>query len=557
LRDFFEGERDSLPHGMVSIRALNNHDAIVFWGRADRRFGVGLQRALTAICTIVEGVPMIYQEQEVGSYHYFRRLFWARQRVPEMRRGNADYLSIHCPPSIFGVLRSMGNFHAVGLVNLSGGKVEGEIGLPDYIIPAGGTILYDAISGRKIDVKSSLFQWSFEPYEVAILRVGQPPEGEIPEEQHRPQSLNSVPGDAGFNWKPSPEGGKFKITGLEGTISGKDVEFEWNSYEDGSIQIIATAGSPGQGELSLQIVGVDRWFVKSITGVYEDRLMRRHYPWPDENLYHWDPSFVWGYEPHNLYRHTLPSGRQWHSAVAPLPPQDGRIGFASSSGDGILLLNIESNAMNIVLTDRSELPDPRPYGLTLRFLASDESLNPGWVPGYQRSFWTEIPIKSHREENEPLKVTFTLAPLKGIESAMAPIESFAPNTTGKEIIGTGRYNLSHDRLWLMEPNTVEWRDLPLKNPGEYTLWMQLRHSERSPEETELSKHYHIALDGKPVIFEWARLNTWHTGNGYFGWAKAPAGFLKAGKHSLRIETSHTWLALLPHFYISRDPSFAP
>ena len=166
-------------------------------------------------------------------------------------------------------------------------------------------------------------------------------------------------------------------------------------------------------------------------------------------------------------------------------------------------------------------------------------------------------MKSYREENEPLKVTFTLAPLKQIESAIVPIKSFAPTTSGKEIIGTGRCNISHDRLWLIEPNTVEWIDLPLKNPGEYSLWMQLRHSERSPKETELSKHYHIALDGKPVIFGWEQLNAWHTGNGYFGWAKAPVGFLKAGKHSLRIETSHTWLALLPHFYISRDPSFAP
>ena len=66
---------------------------------------------------------------------------------------------------------------------------------------------------------------------MAILRVGQPPEGEIPQERRKPQSVSSVPGDAGFNWKPSPEGGKFRITGLEGTISRKDVELEWNRYE--------------------------------------------------------------------------------------------------------------------------------------------------------------------------------------------------------------------------------------------------------------------------------------------------------------------------------------
>jgi len=265
---------------------------------------------------------------------------------------------------------------------------------------------------------------------------------------------------------------------------------------------------------------------------------------------------VWGYEPHNLYSHFLPAGRQWQSAVAPLRER-GQIGFAGPDGNGIVLRDIATNAMNVVLTDRSEQPDPEPYGLTLRFIARDEALSPRWTPGYRRAVWTEIPTEPSSRLGQRLHVALTVASLRNFERAVSRARPSDPPGGARQTIGPGERVFHHNRLWLVEPNTVNWTDLPLEHAGDCTLWLQLRHSERGPKQTELTEHYHIELDGRPVAFEWARLNAWRDGNGYFGWARADVGHLRAGRHSLSVRTSHRWCALSPRSYISRDASFRP
>jgi len=285
LRDYLENERGSLPRGMIMLRALNNHDTIVSRGRADRQFGVGLQQALTAVCTVIEGVPMIYQEQEVGSYRYLRRLFWARRRVPELRRGAADYVGVQSPPAVFAVLRSLGDSHAVALVNLSGELVEGEVRLLAQGVRGGRGSVYDAVSGRGARVRGGGFTWRFEPYGAAMLRIGRRPDGDVPAQRHRPQSSSTAPRGARFTWEPSSEGGRFRAAGVEGVVSGAGVSVRSARREDGSIALTATAQASGDAELSVRVLGVERWFVETVTGVYEDRLMRRHYPWP-KGSYH-------------------------------------------------------------------------------------------------------------------------------------------------------------------------------------------------------------------------------------------------------------------------------
>ncbi|NPV45322.1 MAG: hypothetical protein HPY69_00055 [Armatimonadetes bacterium] len=527
-------EQGSLPRGMVQLRAINNHDTVVEHGRADRRYGVGLQRALTAVCCLVEGVPMIYQEQEVGSYDYFRRLFWARRRVPELCRGAADYTGVRAPDGVFAVLRTLEGSHALGLVNLSAQPVEGEVTLPGGVIPAAGTTLHDAITGRELAVTGRRFTWRLEPYGCAVLRIGLAPEGQMPEERHQPQSAGSL------QWRVTAEGGTLTET----------------PRPEGGTEYTFTAEAVATGELRLQLTGVDRWLATAVTGVYEDRLMRRHYPWPAEGGYHWDPTMVWGFEPHHLYRACLPAGRQWQSAVAPLLA-DGFLAFAGADGQAVRIAGIETNAHNVVLTDRSEEPDPEPYGLTLRFLARDEALNPWWSPAYQRSGWVEIPNPHALAPMEPLRVSFHLAPGGDFVTILRQAPGPAPASEGRREVGLASYHEGSGRLWFPEPNTVRWTGLPLSQSGDYTLWLELRHSERGPQETELTPHYQITLDGQPVAFEWQRLNAWSTGNGYFGWAKAKVGRLESGLHSVEVRTTHTWCALQSRLYISRDPGFVP
>jgi len=550
LTDYFLREQGSLPPGMITLRTMNNHDTVVDQGRADRRFGVAAQRALVAVCTVVEGVPMIYQEQEVGSYSYLRKLFWARRRVPEMRRGTADYAAAEGPAEVFTVLRSVNGTHAIGLVNLSWETVRGEFRVMDL----GDARLYDAVSGNEAQMADGRFAWTLAPYDAAVLRVGSPPEGEVPGERHAPQSVSDVAPNAALVWRGDAgtvevtAGGvrcRVLATGLNTTVA----------EAGGQVVIEATGPTPGEGGLELQFTGVDRWLAETVTGVYEDRLLRRHYPWP-EGLYKWETTNCWGYEPHNLYSHQLPAGRQWQSAVSDLV-DDGSVILAGWEGRGIRVRCIDSNAENIVLTDRSEETDPEPYGLTLRFLAHDDALSRDWVPAYAFAGWTEFPSVRSAAAMGPPRLRIELSELADFAQALADAPPPSRPAAAQRRIGPGRSNESFGRLWLIEPNTVEWEGLRLSRAGDCTLWLELRHSEIGPDRTELTPHYHIELGGKPVTFEWARLDAWHTGNGYFGWARADVGPLQLGEHTMRIETTHTWCGIGPRTYISHDPAFRP
>jgi hypothetical protein len=556
LTDYFENERGSLPRGMLSIRTINNHDTVVEHGRADRRFGIGLQRALMGVCCVVEGVPMIYHEQEVGSYEHFRRLFWGRRSVPEMCRGSADYLAVKAPPEVFAVLRTLNGKHAVGLVNLSPTAVEADLELPAGVIPKRGATLGDVAGRRALRVEGTRFHWPLGPYQTSIIAVGS--NRMAPRERHRPESTSDVPPEGRLSVEKTEGGMRFEAAGMSGIVEGRSVDLRVGpSYEQTGCRLVARAQRPGEGELSIRLQGVDRWFASTETGLYEDRLLRRHSPWP-EGKCHWDPSIVWGYEPHNLYRSTLPCGRQWQSAVAPLHPDDPRIGFAGRYGIGVVLRDIRTNAMNVVLTDDSEQPNPEPYGLTLRFVARDGALHPRWTPGYRRTVWTEVPASAFAHQDQPLEVSFVLADLG--QHFVQAIESAPPPTLpspGARQLGPGKHNLSWDRLWLIEPNTVTWTDLPLSADGDYTLWLQLRHSEAGPDGRDLCGHYQAELDGRALALEWPKLNVWSTGNGYFGWAKADLGALQAGPHKLSLTTTHTWCALHRRMYVSRDPTFVP
>ena len=83
LRDFLERERGSYPRGARILRYLGNHDTVCEAGRAQQLYGAGLARALYGVCLMAQGVPMMYQEDEVGNYEALRRLNWARRNVPE------------------------------------------------------------------------------------------------------------------------------------------------------------------------------------------------------------------------------------------------------------------------------------------------------------------------------------------------------------------------------------------------------------------------------------------------------------------------------------------
>ncbi|MDX9976280.1 MAG: alpha-amylase family glycosyl hydrolase, partial [FCB group bacterium] len=130
LREFFETERGSYPPGGRVLRTLNNHDSVCENGRVQYRYGAGLARALYGVCLMIEGIPMLYQEEEVGSYDALRALNLARRSIPEFAAGDPDYLSIDFAPEVFACLRNGDGAYAVGLSNLSGKTISGTVALP-------------------------------------------------------------------------------------------------------------------------------------------------------------------------------------------------------------------------------------------------------------------------------------------------------------------------------------------------------------------------------------------------------------------------------------------
>ncbi len=558
LREFFASEQDSLPRGMILLRTLNNHDTVVDHGRADRRFGVGLQRALTAVCTLVEGVPMLYQEQEVGSYDYFRQLFWARRRLPELSRGQADYLSVQAAPEVFTVLRSLDQSCVVGLVNLSSQTISTAVQLPDKLSAQFQSPLREVLTGKSIEASGGHFRWELAPYATAIFQMKEVPLSNLPAERHRVVSPDRAENST-FTWQKSANNLRFAFGTVTGQIVSDSARLECQELPDGRVQVTMVLDPSDPKDTTIRFEGVERWRVQSVTGDYEDRLLRRHYPWPN-NRFPWTPSQVWGHEPHTLYRGILPPGRVWQSAVAPMA-DGGAICLTGSSGKGLVLRGIDCAAQNnIVLADsaaadRAADSDLPADGMSLTFLRSDPALHPNWMPPWRSAGWLmEVPDKSQSPASQ---ITFTIGPINDLRRDVPPVALTPMTDYLAPSMGAGKHHIFQDRLWLEEPNTVSLSPVLIAKQGTYWLWVQLRHSERAATQTELTPHYQISWDGELIPFTWEKLDVYHTGNGYFGWAKLNLGSVQPSSHSLTLQTTHSWCAVRRLLLLTTDESFVP
>ncbi len=352
---------------------------------------------------------MIYQEQEVGSYAYFRNLFWARRRVPELRRGSADYLSVETAPEIFSVLRSLDQIDAVGLVNLSPQQISTRVRLPAQLsLPVSQTLI-EVITGQSVTATQGQFHWTFAPYATAVFRQSQQPLEDIPPESHKAVTADCQ-SHSQFTWQGTGGDIRFAYGTVTGRITSPD-SCNCSPLPDGCVRVTLSSDQSAPQSPSIQFTGVEHWRVQSVTGDYADHLLRRHYPWP-ENRFPWEPNQVWGHEPHSLYRGVLPLGRVWQSAVAPLADA-GVICLAGSSGNGLVLRDIVSTGENIVLADSAADPALPASGMSLLFMGSDPALNPLWLPPWQSAGWLiVVPTKSQTLTSE---FTFTLGPLENDE----------------------------------------------------------------------------------------------------------------------------------------------
>ncbi|MCP4641712.1 MAG: hypothetical protein GY851_14815 [bacterium] len=565
LRDFYETDRGSHPKGARILRTLNNHDTVVHFGRIQHRYGAGLARALYGVCLMTPGVPMMYQEEEIGNYEAIRRLNWARRCVPEFVDGEADYLSVDAGDTVFACLRSMGERHALGLSNLSGERVSRSIALPEDVA-ATCDRAYDAVSGRRAPVRDGAFEWTLEPYGTALLRLGMEPVemrlaraygGEVPSVDAAASAFSATMAEdrvliragtlvAELAAGPGPwtpiDSELSLYRSPYGTVSWKSAvdRFEFSVTLDES----ATNCWP-----ELRVFNADRWLVSGRTALLDDRVMRRHFRFPAEADYAWDKSMAWGPWPHHeLYDHCAPTGRLWESVVEPLHPECPTVAFQDGDGVGLVVDGIASSARHLLLTDRcGEEGPPEPYGLALRFYGRDPDLAPRTATFGMGQPWSMDTYPAESQGAQTLAFSLYLAENGDIRKALDAPRLPVPVGVSEKREG-GQFNAAHDATWYVDPGVVTWSGLAAVQ-GRYRIRLELRHSEVSETGTDLDDAYVVTLDGVELALEWVTRNTFNTGNAYFGHALTAPVDLSDGPHTLGIATKKTWCAMRGGFHL--------
>ena len=166
LRRWLQHQRYSFPKGGARriVRWLANHDN----PDVQSRLGIGYSKAMFAVCVVSEGVPFIYEDQDVGLTDFIARLMRLRSALTELRDGDADYLSVQVSESeVFAVHRFSAQRNTLALVNLSGEPKFVKVRLP--MAMAKWSQVGDAWTGKVYKVRNGVVPLTLLPFEPALL----------------------------------------------------------------------------------------------------------------------------------------------------------------------------------------------------------------------------------------------------------------------------------------------------------------------------------------------------------------------------------------------------
>ena len=176
VREWLEFERHCYPsRGLPGIvRFLENHDTV----SAAEYFGVGPSQALMAIVSLIQGTPLIYQEQETGFSKDLSAWLKLRNSEECFYGGEASYTCVNCSnPDVFCFLRICKSGAAVVAINMTCTDVECEISWPQTVRLAFPDV-YSAFSGKKVSCPAG---WAkaripaFRPEVFLLKRRGETP----------------------------------------------------------------------------------------------------------------------------------------------------------------------------------------------------------------------------------------------------------------------------------------------------------------------------------------------------------------------------------------------
>lgn len=159
LRDQWEKTKSTMPHGARLLHYSDNHD----WPRAVLEFGEKGAMAAAILNFTLDGIPFIYNGQEVGDatpthwrthapIHWsepgngtankelqatlakYKRLFHMRSTYPALTSGELIWINNTEPDSVLSFIRKKDTQEILVIVNLSNRKINVTIDLPvmDY-----------------------------------------------------------------------------------------------------------------------------------------------------------------------------------------------------------------------------------------------------------------------------------------------------------------------------------------------------------------------------------------------------------------------------------------
>ncbi len=226
-QEWLEWERCCYPRRALNglVRFLENHDTVP----AAQYFGLGVSQALMAICCLMQGVPLIYQEQEIGFSKELSEWLQLRRRERCLAEGEAEYLSVHCShPQVFTFLRWADSGAAVVAVNLTGETVRCQLSWAKAL-------------SQRFPVCANIFSGESARTVAALAEVEIPP--------YRPTVLLLKP----RGWRASP--GRLQSTGATASTARR-----WEQLPDGTVRAY----------------GAERWFVETPEGRLEDAFRDYH-----------------------------------------------------------------------------------------------------------------------------------------------------------------------------------------------------------------------------------------------------------------------------------------
>jgi len=116
LQEYLEEQKYVNPRGTIFMRYVESHDSL----RSQGWYGVRGMEALYALTAWIGGVPMIYQDMEIGHSFALREINRIRREHPELSRGETLYRAARCDqPGVFTCVRRFGTRLALPMINLS------------------------------------------------------------------------------------------------------------------------------------------------------------------------------------------------------------------------------------------------------------------------------------------------------------------------------------------------------------------------------------------------------------------------------------------------------